>query len=132
MLICWNEQPKRRPTFKELRSKFDAMLLAEKKETYITLCINESKLYYQNLTPVMADKLNVPTRKLASSKVSTISLDETHTRLSKSRREESDHIEHPDRLSLQSFTHDLQRQPQPDRYVGTPMKKGLATSPALS
>ena len=53
MLICWNEQPKERPTFKELRAKFDTMLLAEKNDTYIALCIDENKSYYQeNQTPV--------------------------------------------------------------------------------
>ena len=52
MSICWNEQPKERPTFKELRAKFDAMLLAEKKDNvpHITLCIDKRKPYYQSLT----------------------------------------------------------------------------------
>ena len=52
MLKCWDEQPHNRPTFKQLRSKFDAMLLADKKEAYIDLRIDQSKSYYQNLTPV--------------------------------------------------------------------------------
>lgn len=50
MLMCWNEQPLRRPTFTELRSKFDAMLLADKNEDYIDLRIDQSKLYYQLMT----------------------------------------------------------------------------------
>ena len=49
MLKCWDEQPHNRPTFKELRSKFDAMLLADKKDEYIDLRIDQSKSYYQNL-----------------------------------------------------------------------------------
>ena len=48
---CWDEQPHKRPTFKDLRSKFDAMLLADKKDEYIDLRIDQSKSYYQNLHP---------------------------------------------------------------------------------
>lgn len=51
MLKCWDEQPHNRPTFKDLRSKFDAMLLADKKDEYIDLRIDQSKSYYQNLHP---------------------------------------------------------------------------------
>ena len=51
MLKCWDEQPHKRPTFKDLRSKFDAMLLADKKDEYIDLRIDQSKSYYQNLHP---------------------------------------------------------------------------------
>ena len=50
MLMCWNEQPLKRPTFAELRSRFDAMLLADKNEHYIDLRIDQSKLYYQLVT----------------------------------------------------------------------------------
>ena len=46
MLKCWDEQPHNRPTFKELRSKFDAMLLADKKDEYIDLRIDQTKSYY--------------------------------------------------------------------------------------
>lgn len=49
MLRCWDDQPHNRPTFKDLRSKFDAMLLADKKDEYIDLRIDQSKSYYQNL-----------------------------------------------------------------------------------
>ena len=51
MLKCWDEQPHKRPTFKELRSQFDAMLLADKKDEYIDLRVDHSKSYYQNLSP---------------------------------------------------------------------------------
>lgn len=47
MLMCWNEQPFKRPTFTELRSRFDSMLLADKNGDYIDLRIDQSKLYYQ-------------------------------------------------------------------------------------
>lgn len=47
MLMCWNEEPQRRPTFTELRAKFDAMLLAEKKDPYIDLRIDNDKPYYR-------------------------------------------------------------------------------------
>ena len=123
MLMCWKDQPKERPTFKELRAKFDAMLLAEKKNTYITLSgIDESKSYYQSLPPVIT--LDLPIRKLASSKVSTVSLDET---LSTGRKKESDLTRFRDSLlSLQ----DQQSQSE-GRYVQSPMKE-VGTSPALS
>ena len=130
MLVCWNEQPKERSTFKELRAKFDAMLLTEKKDTYIALCIDESKSYYQSLTPVTTKeetRLNVsctfdkylPTRKrLASFKQSSVSLDEAQ---SASRRKENDRTRDPERLSLQGFTQGLQGQSETqDRYVPSP------------
>ena len=47
MLMCWNEEPQRRPKFTELRSKFDAMLLAERKDAYIDLRIDNDKPYYR-------------------------------------------------------------------------------------
>ena len=47
MLMCWNEQPLKRPTFTELRSRFDSMLLADKHGDYIDLRIDQNKLYYQ-------------------------------------------------------------------------------------
>ena len=50
MLMCWNELPQKRPTFTELRAKFDAMLLADKNEHYIDLRIDQNKLYYQLVT----------------------------------------------------------------------------------
>ena len=53
MLTCWNEKPENRPPFSKLRSKFDAMLLADKQNHYIELQIDHSKLCYQNLTPML-------------------------------------------------------------------------------
>ena len=47
MLMCWNEEPQRRPQFTELRAKFDAMLLAERKDAYIDLRIDNDKPYYR-------------------------------------------------------------------------------------
>lgn len=45
--MCWNEEPHKRPNFTELRSKFDTMLLAERKDTYIDLHIDSDKPYYR-------------------------------------------------------------------------------------
>ena len=44
--MCWNEDPKTRPSFSELRARFDSMLLAERKDAYIDLRINSDKPYY--------------------------------------------------------------------------------------
>ena len=159
MLVCWNEQPKERPTFKELRAKFDAMLLAEKKDMYIALCIDESKSYYQNLTPVttkdatmdeisasctnidqkssrssmdysVTDK-NLSTKKLANLRQFSISLDEVHT-ADRRTGVVSNHGNRTTRLSLQLLTDDQQAEFE-NRYVKTPMKGVLvAASPALS
>ena len=52
MLMCWNEDPHKRLTFTELRSKFAAMLLADNKNEYIDLHIDQNKSYYQNLIPM--------------------------------------------------------------------------------
>ena len=157
MLICWNEQPKERPTFKELRAEFDAMLLAEKKDTYIALCIDESKsYYYQSLPPVttkdeisasctslntnqksvcsskdysITDK-NLSTKKLADFRQFSVSLDEVHT--ADRRAEVSNHGNRTIRLSLQLLTDDQQGESE-NRYVKSPMIGALvATSPALS
>ena len=156
MLVCWNEQPKERPTFKELRAKFDAMLLAEKKDMYIALCIDESKSYYQSLPPLttkdevsasctslntnqksvrsgmdysVTDK-NLSTNKLAKFRQFSISLDEVHT--ADKRAEVSSHGNHTVRLSLQHLTDDQQGESE-KRYVESPMKGVLvATSPAFS
>lgn len=139
--MCWNEQPKQRPTFKDLRATFDAMLLAEKNNSYIALSgIDENKLIYQSLhvdkVSASCTALNVknnddsitdkslPTRKLTSSKVSAVSLDETCSagRMKETRR--------PDRLSLQVFNHAQQRKSE-NQYVESPMS-GVGASPALS
>ena len=47
MLMCWNEQPQKRPKFTELRAKFDSMLAAEGKDAYIDLRIDSDKPYYR-------------------------------------------------------------------------------------
>ena len=52
MLECWHEEPSKRPSFAELRSRFDSMLMAEKTDTYIDLQIDASKPYY-NPDPAM-------------------------------------------------------------------------------
>ena len=153
MLVCWNEQPKERPTFKELRAKFDAMLLAEQNDTYIALCIDESKMYYQNLTPVTTtDKISASCTslntnqkdlhrskdpitdknpwtqiKVLRSKQSSISLDETHCT---ERRKENDEEDCMIGLSLQVLTQDQHGQYSENCYVHSPIK-GVATSPTL-
>ena len=53
MQRCWDEHPSRRPTFTALRSKFDAMLLADNKDEYIDLRIDHSKFYYQEFFPLV-------------------------------------------------------------------------------
>ena len=153
MLICWNEQPKERPTFKELRAKFDTMLLAEKNDTYIALCIDESKSYYQESQTPIATKDedsdrksacihkdgSIPdkrfsARKLADSRSrqSSISLDEFRT------VDQSRGMELRNRgnlsvsLSLQLITEDQKGQSE-SRYVESPMKGNsmlATTSPA--
>ena len=46
MLMCWNEQAQERPSFSDLRIKFNAMLLEDKNDEYIDLHnIDQSKLY---------------------------------------------------------------------------------------
>lgn len=52
MLKCWDEQPLKRPTFTEIRSKFELMLLADERNEYIDLRIDHNKLYYQQVFPV--------------------------------------------------------------------------------
>ena len=46
MLECWQEEPGKRPTFSKLRTSFDNMLMAEKKDPYIDLQVDASKPYY--------------------------------------------------------------------------------------
>ena len=57
MLMCWNELPQKRPTFTELRAKFDVMLLADKKEHYIDLRIDQNKMYYQLVTTTSTEDI---------------------------------------------------------------------------
>lgn len=45
--MCWVEDPWKRPTFTDLRARFDAMLLAERNNEYIDLRINNDKPYYR-------------------------------------------------------------------------------------
>ena len=130
MLKCWNDQPKKRPTFKELRAKFDAMLLAEKKSKYIALCIDESQSDYANTQQsltlpttanilVTADKSFLSTsKKFTYTTQSSISLDKAHSIMGMLGHCDS-HSRRPDRLSLQTFTDDRQGEVQ-DRYVPSP------------
>ena len=152
MLICWNEQPKERPTFKELRAKFDSMLLAEKNDTYIALCIDENKSYYQeSQTPTatkdedsdrksacsqkdgsIPDHKRFSARKLADSRSgqSSVSLDEFRMVDQLQGMELRSPGNLPVSLSLQLVTEDQKGQSE-NRYVQSPMK-GLqaATFPA--
>ena len=61
MLMCWNEEPHKRPKFTELRSRFDAMLLAERKDAYIDLRIDSDKPYYRldTMTTILANGLHI-------------------------------------------------------------------------
>ena len=151
MLICWNKHPKERPTFKELRAKFDTMLLAEKNDTYIVLCIDENKSYYQESQTPIATKDedtdrksacshkdgSIPdkrfsARKLADSRSgpSSVSLDEFHMVDRLQRTELTNPAYRPVSLSLQLVTEDQQGLSE-NRYVESPMKRLLAaTSPA--
>ena len=152
MLMCWNEQPKERPTFKELRTKFDTMLLAEKNDMYIALCIDENKSYYQeSQIPGVAtkdedtDRKNacshkdgsIPNKKFSTKKLadsrsvpSSVSLDEFRMVYQSQKMELKNPGNLPVSLSLQLVTEDQQRQSE-SRYVESPMKGMLAaTSPA--
>ena len=66
MLMCWNEQPLKRPTFTELRSRFDSMLLADKNGDYIDLRIDQSKLYYQLVTSTSVEGASNDLKKQSS------------------------------------------------------------------
>ena len=66
MLMCWNEQPLKRPTFTELRSRFDSMLLADKNGDYIDLRIDQSKLYYQLVTSTSVEGASSELKKQSS------------------------------------------------------------------
>ena len=46
MLECWKEDIEDRPTFAELREKFEALILAGKEGLYIDLKVDETKPYY--------------------------------------------------------------------------------------
>ena len=52
MLKCWNEDFHKRPTFADLRAKFDALLLADRSDEYIDLRIDNEKPYYMLETSV--------------------------------------------------------------------------------
>lgn len=47
MLHCWQEDPKDRPLFSQLRSTFSDMLQASSGNKYIDLQVNEDAPYYQ-------------------------------------------------------------------------------------
>ena len=44
MLSCWNESPRQRPKFTELKATFDTLLLAGRKDDYIQFSFDASKL----------------------------------------------------------------------------------------
>ena len=46
MLECWLEDPKDRPTFSQLRSKFSTLLLANIDNPYMVLEVDDAKAYY--------------------------------------------------------------------------------------
>ena len=46
MLECWHEDPKDRPTFSQLRSKFSTLLLANVDDPYMTFEVDDAKAYY--------------------------------------------------------------------------------------
>ena len=47
MLECWHEDPRDRPSFSALHSKFGTLLQTESMDAYIELQIDEQKPYYQ-------------------------------------------------------------------------------------
>ena len=49
MLECWHEDPKDRPTFSQLRSKFSTLILANVDNPYMILEVDDAKAYY-NIT----------------------------------------------------------------------------------
>lgn len=59
MLECWNEEARKRPSFSELRAKFDALLLNEGNDAYIVLQIDTEKPYYKMEPSDSKDFLNV-------------------------------------------------------------------------
>ena len=46
MLECWHETPKKRPSFTQLRAKFDSLLATQQGNAYIDLQTDECKDYY--------------------------------------------------------------------------------------
>ena len=59
MLECWNEEPRKRPSFSQLRAKFDTLLLNEGKDPYIVLQIDTEKPYYKMEPSDSKDLLHV-------------------------------------------------------------------------
>lgn len=59
MLECWNEEPRKRPSFSQLRAKFDALLLNEGNDAYIVLQIDTEKPYYKMEPSNSKDRLHV-------------------------------------------------------------------------
>lgn len=59
MLECWNEDPRKRPSFSQLRAKFDALLLNEGNDAYIVLQIDTEKPYYKMELSDSKDLLHV-------------------------------------------------------------------------
>lgn len=46
MLECWQEHPRDRPNFSQLREKFSSLLLATTSDAYMELEVDNDKLYY--------------------------------------------------------------------------------------
>ena len=59
MLECWSEHPKGRPSFAQIRAKFDTMLMASKKDAYIDLQFDFDQPYYR-MDPDDPSSLQVP------------------------------------------------------------------------
>ena len=47
MLECWDKHPEKRPSFAQIRAKFDTMLVAGGRDTYIDLQFDSDKPYYK-------------------------------------------------------------------------------------
>ena len=162
MLICWREQPKERPTFKDLRAKFDAMLMAEKNDMYIALCIesDESQSSYcqpnlpsvttkdETSTPHASNQESLNTDQKCAHNCKTYSANDKTVSISEKRtnfRQPSASLDDAHTAYYYRRTDLSNRGNRPirlslqvfteseNRYVESPMKRSLlATSPAIN